>query len=92
MRVEFYQDPETGEPHLWKHGVSEEEASQVVEAPGELRLGERRSMVALGQSAAGRYLKVIYRQVDAETIIVITAFDLVGKPRRAYERRMKRKR
>jgi hypothetical protein len=46
-------------------------------------------MMALGQTAAGRYLKVIYRK-KADEILVITAYDLRGKELIAYRRRRRR--
>jgi len=48
--------------------------------------------MALGQTDAGRYLKVIYvPDPEPDSIFVITAYQLEGKPLLAYRRRMKRK-
>ena len=61
--------------------------------PGEDRAGDEDSRVALGQTAAGRYLKVIYvRDPGEDSVFVITAFDLTGKPLNAYRRRQRRRR
>ena len=56
MQVPFHLDPETREPHLYWHGVTEEEAEDVLRNPGEDRPGREGSRVALGQTRAGRYL------------------------------------
>ncbi len=88
MEIRFYLDPETQEPHIYEHGVTEEEVSQVLRNPGEDRAGDEGSRVAIGQTMAGRYLKVIYSRDPApDSVFVITAYDLKGKPLRAYRRR-----
>ena len=92
MNVRFYLDPVTGEPHILRHGVTEEEAEEVLRNPGEDRPGREGSRVALGQSRAGRYLRVIYvADPEPESIFVITAYELTGKPLAAYRRRRRRK-
>jgi hypothetical protein len=92
MEIRFYLDPETRQPHIYEHGVTEAEVRQVLRRPGEDRPGDGDSRVAIGQTAAGRYLKVIYaRDPGADSVFVITAYDLRGKPLRAYRRRQRRK-
>jgi len=91
MELRFYVDPETDQPHIFEHGVTEDEVRQVLSKPGEDRAGAEDSRVALGQTAAGRYLKVIYtRDPIGAGVFVITAFDLTGQPLRAYRRRQRR--
>jgi hypothetical protein len=93
MNIRIYLDPETGEPHILRHGVTEEEAGDVLRNPGEDRLGRDGSRVALGQSRAGRYLRVIYvPDPEPASVFVITAYELTGKPLAAYRRRRQRKR
>ena len=41
MKIRFYVDPVTGEPHIYNHGVTEEEVEEVLHRPGEDRLGRR---------------------------------------------------
>jgi hypothetical protein len=91
MTVRYYLDPETGEPHLLRHGVTQEEAEDVLRNPGEDRPGREGSRVALGQTGAGRYLRVIYvADPEPESVFVITAYELTGKPLAAYRRRRRR--
>lgn len=93
MRLRFYRDPETGEPHIWEHGVTEVEVSDVLHHPGEDRQGRGTSRVALGQTSAGRYLRVIYvRDPEPRSVFVVTAYELRGKPLAAFKRRQRRKR
>jgi hypothetical protein len=86
-------DPETEAPHIYKHGVSEAEVEDVQRSPGEDRPGAEGARVAVGQTSSGRYLKVIYvPDPQPDSVFVITAYELVGKPLLAYRRRRRRKR
>lgn len=90
--LRFYRDPETGEPHIYEHGVSEEEIEEVLANPGEERAGRGGSRVVIGATEAGRILRVIYAPDPyPDTLFVITAYDLRGKPLAAYRRRQRRK-
>jgi len=60
MNVRFYIDPETNLPHIYKHNVSESEVEEILSRPGEDRPGQEGARVAMGQTQAGRYLRVIY--------------------------------
>ena len=92
MNIRYYVDPETGEPHLYNHGVDEREVEDVLEGPGEDRPGREGSRSAIGQTRVGRYLRVIYvPDPEPDSVFVITAYDLVGKPLIAYRRRRRRK-
>lgn len=92
MGIRFYNDTETGEPHIYGHNVSEKEVREVLQGPGEDRPGSEGSRVAIGRTSNGRYLRVIYN-LDQESggIFVITAYDLRGKPLTAYLRRRRKK-
>lgn len=91
MRIRFYVDPETELPHVHNHNVTENEVTDVLDAPGEDRPGREGSRVSIGQTKGGRYLKVIYVfEPKDEGIFVITAYELEGKPLSAYKRRRKR--
>ena len=92
MKLRFYLGPETGEPHIYGHDVNEDEVADVLESPGEDRPGRDESRVAIGQTAAGRYLRVIYvPDPEPDSVFVITAYELLGKPLMAYRRRRRRK-
>jgi hypothetical protein len=93
MRIRYYIDPETGEPHIYKHDVTESEVEEVLKSPGEDRSGRDGSRVAIGQTLSGSYLRVIYvPDEEPDSIFVVTAFDLDGKPLLAYRRRHRRRR
>jgi hypothetical protein len=91
LQVRFYIDPATGAPHIHNHFVDEDEVIEVLARPGEDRPGREGSRVALGQTNAGRYLRVIYITDPApESVFVITAYELTGKPLAAYRRRRRK--
>ena len=92
MNLRFYIDPETGQPHIHRHQVDEEEVEEVLSEPGEDRAGREGSRIAIGQSRAGRYLRIIYvPDQEPDSVFVITAYQLTGKPLLAYRRRRRRK-
>jgi len=92
VKIRFYKDPESSETHMAHHGVSEQEAREVLARPLEDRPGREGSRVALGRTAAGRYLRVIYvPDPEPDSVFVITAYDLGAKAKRALRRRRRRK-
>ncbi|MCC6665808.1 MAG: hypothetical protein IT375_18780 [Polyangiaceae bacterium] len=92
MLVRFYSDPETGAPHVHRHGVNEHEVEDVLRRPGEDRAGVEGSRIAIGQTRAGRHLRVIYVPDPVpDSVFVITAYELTGKPLVAYRRRRRKK-
>ena len=92
MQARFYIDPATGLPHVHGHQVSEDEVIEVLDEPSEDRAGREGSRVAIGQTASGRYLRVIYvPDPEPDSAFVITAYELIGKPLAAFRRRRRKK-
>ena len=89
MQIRFYLDPVTGFPHIHNHGIDESEVEDIVETREYVMRGRDGTRLALGQTSAGRYLKVVYRE-EPGSIFVITAVELRGKALRAF-RRLRRK-
>jgi hypothetical protein len=93
MRLRFYIDPETGAPHIFKHGVSEAEVEEVLGNSGEDRPGRDGARVAIGRTLSGRLLRVVYvPDPQPDSNFVVTAYELQGKAALAYRRRRRRKR
>jgi hypothetical protein len=93
MHIRFYWDPDTGEPHILNHGITEAEVAQVLHHPGEDFPAANGARMALGQTASGRFIRVIYvPDPEPQSVFVITAYDLRGKPLTAYRRRQRRRR
>ena len=88
MALRFYVDPATDQPHIYGHGVIEDEVQDVLARPMEDRAGREGSRVALGQTEAGRYLRVIYvPDPTPSSVFVITAYELSDNAKKALRRR-----
>lgn len=92
MDIRYHLDADTGQPHIFGHGVTEEEVEQVMRNSGEDLPGTRDSRMKLAQTDAGRYLQVIYvPDDDPQSVFVVTAYELRGKAKQAYRRRRRKK-
>jgi hypothetical protein len=92
MELRFYEDPETGLPHIYGHGITEREVEQVLRGHGEDIPGTRGSRQKIGATSAGRYLKVVYvPDEEPGSAFVITAYELRGKSKKAFRRRQRRR-
>ena len=92
MTVRFYIDPATDQPHIYGHAVLEDEVEDVLARPMEDRAGRDGSRIALGQTEAGRHLRVIYvPDPTLGSVFVITAYELGDKALTALRRRRKKK-
>ena len=89
MQLRFYRDPETGRPHVENHGVSTDEVRETLTRPVEDRPGSSGSRVAIGQTEAGRFLRIIYKR-EGSSLFIITAYDLPSRQLKALRRRRKR--
>lgn len=92
MKARYYIDPDTEQPHIYNHGVREQEVEFVLRRSGEDRPGAGGVWVAIGQTEAGKYLRVIYvPDPEPDSVFVITAYELTGKPLLAYRRRRRQR-
>ena len=91
--VRFYFDPDTDQPHIYNHGVTEAEVEEVLRRSGEDLPARDNSRMKVGQTAAGRYLQVVYvPDDDPNSVFVITAYELRGKAKQAFRRRRRKRR
>ncbi|MFO0928398.1 MAG: hypothetical protein U0736_15380 [Gemmataceae bacterium] len=92
MEVRYYLDPDTGQPHIYSHGVTEAEVEWILAHPGEDEPCSGGSRQALGRTAGGRYLRVIYvPDEEGDGVFVVTAYPLAGKQLKAFRRRRRRR-
>ena len=92
MDVRYYVDPETDEPHIYRHGLTEQEVEAVLRRPIEDRPGRDGARVALGRTMGGTYLRVIYvPDPIPDSVFVITAYRLGPNALKALRRRRRRK-
>lgn len=72
--------------------MNEDDVIEGLEKPGEDRAGREGAWIALGKTASGRYLRVIYvPDPEPDSVFVITAYDLTGKALVAFRRRRRKK-
>jgi hypothetical protein len=72
--------------------VNEDEVIEILEKSGEDRAGYDGARIALGQTASGRYLRVVYvPDPEPDSVFIITAYDLTGKALAAFRRRRRKK-
>lgn len=92
MKIRLYLDPTSGLPHIYDHNIDESEVEQVLGNSDEDRPGTANSRLAIGRTDAGRILRVIYvRDPEPDSVFVITAYELRGKPLVAFKRRVRKK-
>jgi Domain of unknown function (DUF4258) len=90
--MRFYLDPTTGLPHIYDHDIDESEVEKALANSDEDRPGTANSRLAIGRTDAGRILRVIYvRDPEPDSVFVITAYELSGKPLVAFKRRLRKK-
>jgi len=91
MEVRNYLDPETGQPHIYSHGIVEAEVERILARPGEDGPSSGGTRQSTGQTTTGRYLRVIYvPDPEGDGVFVVTAYPLTGKALKAYRRRQRR--
>ena len=92
VNVRYHIDPATGDPHIYEHGVSEQEVEDVLGRPDQDIRGREDSRISIGQTRDGRYLKVVYVPDPVpDSVFVITAYELGSKAKRAIRRKRRKK-
>ena len=92
MRVRYFIDPATRLPHIYEHGVSEQEVEDILSKPLQDIRGRDNSRIAIGLTEAGRYLRVIYVPDAApDSLFVVSAYELGPKAKRAVRRKRRKK-
>jgi uncharacterized DUF497 family protein len=76
-------DPDGNVQHCLQHGVTKEEADEVLQNPTDMGVSRQSGRpVAFGDTKTGRYLMVVYTIIDADTARPVTAFDVPRRIRR----------
>jgi len=73
-------DPEGNVEHCAEHGVSREEVEEILDSATDHDVSRSSGRPAVfRETSSGRYLMVIYQEIDADTVYPITAYEV---PRR----------
>ncbi len=92
MRITEILWTESDVAHLARHGVTREEVEEVLAAAPVWRRGrihpqtKRKSVYALGQTEAGRYLFIVLSPRELGRARCVTAMDMDERARRYYAR------
>lgn len=72
------EEPGGNVEHVMEHGITREEVREVLESEATDRAQSESSglPIAMGFTAGGRFLVVVYEQVDAVTVHPITAYEV----------------
>jgi uncharacterized DUF497 family protein len=77
LEVIWIDGPDGNVRHLAEHGITREEAGDVLANPISTAVSRRTGRpIAFGFTRSGRKLAVVYERVDRMTVYPITAFDV----------------
>jgi hypothetical protein len=92
VKIRYFVNPETGEPHIYDHEVDEDEVEEVLTSPGEDLPSRNNSRSIIGTTSDGRTLRVIVvRDPSPGDIFVVTAYELSPRQLAAYRRRRRKR-
>jgi hypothetical protein len=70
-------DLEGNVQHIAEQGLTKEEVDEILADPEDRGISRSSGLpVAYGTTSLGRYIAVVYQQVDADTVRPVTAYDL----------------
>jgi uncharacterized DUF497 family protein len=70
-------DPEGNVEHIAEHGLSKEDVESVLMNPDRIGLSQSSGLpTAFGETTDGRYIIVVYQQIDDDTVRPVTAYEL----------------
>ena len=91
MEVRFHLEPDSDLPHIYGHGVTEDEAEFILGHAGRGRPGRDGCQHARGQTASGRHLRVVcVPDKVGGGVFVVTGWEMRGNELRAYRRGRRR--
>lgn len=72
-----FDDPDGNVEHVAEHGLTPEDVNFVLMNPDEIGVSESSGRpIAFGYTGDGRYICVVYEEVDAMTLYPVTAFEI----------------
>jgi uncharacterized DUF497 family protein len=77
IEVIWTEGPDGNARHMAEHGVTPDEVEHVLANSIESDVSDSSGRpIVFGYTASGRFLAVVYEQIDAVTVYPITAFDV----------------
>ena len=90
MQIRYYIDEESELPHIYSHGITEDDVAEALTNAAEEISGHSGARIAIGTTKGGKHVKVVYVPEESG-VFVITALQLKGKPLRAFRKRMRKR-
>jgi uncharacterized DUF497 family protein len=76
------EEPEGNVQHCAEHGVSKAEVEEVLDSAIDEDVSRSSGRPAVfGETHSGRYLMVIYEEIDADTVYPVTAYEVPRRTR-----------
>jgi uncharacterized DUF497 family protein len=69
-------DPDGNVEHVLMHGVSQDEVEEILESENVDVSRSSGSPIAFGWTSTGRYLAVVFEEIDEDTARPVTAYDV----------------
>jgi uncharacterized DUF497 family protein len=70
-------DPDGNVQHISEHGVTKEEVEEVLQRPAGLDSSDSSDRpIAFGWTSAGRFLAVVFDEIDPDTAYPVTAYEV----------------
>lgn len=70
-------DPRGNVQHIAEHDVSKEEVEEVLDHPDGIERSRSSGLfIAFGSTATGRFIAVVYEQIDDESVYPVTAYEV----------------
>ncbi len=92
VEIRYLFDRETGEPHIYNHGVGEDEVEEVLSRPSEDLPARQGARSIIGRTDGGRIIRIIcVRDPSPGSIFVVTAYELTGRQLAAFKRRRRKR-
>lgn len=72
-------DPDGNARHILEHELTKEEVEEVLADPQHRGISRSSGLpVVFGWTSSGRYIAVVFDQIDADTVKPVTAYDIEG--------------
>jgi uncharacterized DUF497 family protein len=72
-----YEDDDGNVAHIAEHGLTPEDVNAVLMAPDETSVSRSSGRpIAFGYTPDGRYICVVYEEIDEHTLYPVTAFEI----------------
>jgi len=72
-----YDEPDGNVQHVAEHGLIPEDVNHVLMNPDEIGVSESSGRpIAFGSTPSGKYICVVFEEIDAFTLYPVTAFEI----------------